>query len=169
MEDSTLQFLPIEEIKALRQNPEYLDSLVITEEETELRAGDGVAFELKLKIDLENTDADKLELLLRCGEGKKTVCLFDLKNAEMSVDREKADGWRRGISRSVMYLKGKRELDVHVLSDQSSLEIFTDNYRNNHSNNIFAGETQNQLKIRAIGGSAVIKEIETYGIKDCYC
>ncbi len=53
MEDSTLQFLPIEEIKALRQNPEYLDSLVITEEETELRAGDGVAFELKLKVDLE--------------------------------------------------------------------------------------------------------------------
>lgn len=169
MEDSTLQFLPIEEIKALRQNPEYLDSLVITEEETELRAGDGVAFELKLKIDLENTDADKLELLLRCGEGKKTVCLFDLENAEMSVDREKADGWSRGISRSVMYLKGKRELDVHILSDRSSLEIFTDNYRNNHSNNIFAGETQNQLKIRAIGGSAVIKEIETYGIKDCYC
>ncbi len=139
MEDSTLQFLPIEEIKALRQNPEYLDSLVITEEETELRAGDGVAFELKLKIDLENTDADKLELLLRCGEGKKTVCLFDLENAEMSVDREKADGWSRGISRSVMYLKGKRELDVHILADRSSLEIFTDNYRNNHSNNIFAG------------------------------
>ena len=44
----------------------------------------------------------------------------------MSVDREKADGWSRGISRSVMYLKGKRELDVHILSDRSSLEIFTD-------------------------------------------
>ena len=70
MEDSTLQFLPIEEIKALRQNPEYLDSLVITEEETELRAGDGVAFELKLKIDLEKTDADKLELFCAAEKGK---------------------------------------------------------------------------------------------------
>ena len=62
----------------MRQNPEYLDSLVITEEETELRAGDGVAFELKLKIDLENTDADKLELhfALRRRKKRRYVCLI---------------------------------------------------------------------------------------------
>lgn len=169
MEDSTLQFLPVEEIEGLREKPEYQDSLLVTEKETELKAGDGVAFEMKMKIDLEKTDAERLELILRCGEGKKTVCLFDFKNGEMSVNRNEADGWSRGISRSVMHLKGKKELDVHILSDRSSLEIFTNEYQNNHSNNIFAGDAQNQLKIRAYGGTAVIKDIETYGLKDCYC
>lgn len=165
MEDGTLQFLPIAEVETMRENSKQKDGLVVTEQETELTAGDGVCFELKLKIDLEQTDADKLELDLRCGQNWKTVCRFDFKKAEMSVNRNEADGWSKGISRSVMYLKGKKELDVHILSDQSSLEIFTDQYQNNHSNNIFAGDAQNQLKIRAYGGSAIIKDIETYGLK----
>ena len=67
-----------------------------------------------------------------------------------------------------MCLKGKKELDVHILSDQSSLEIFTDQYQNNHSNNIFATDAQNQIKIRAYGGNVVIKNMETYGLKECY-
>ena len=165
MEDGTLQFLPIAEVETLRENPIQKDVLVVTEKETELTAGDGVCFELKLKIDLAKTDADKLELDLRCGEGRKTVCLFDFKKAEMSVDRNEADGWSRGISRSVMCLKGKKELDVHILSDQSSVEIFTDQYQNNHSNNIFAGDGQNQLKLRAYGGSVTIRDVETYGLR----
>ena len=169
MKDSTLQFLPIKEIESLRQGGQFWDNLVVTEDELELKAGDGVTFELKMKIDLEKTDADKLEFTLRCGEGKKTVCMFDFKKAEMTVNRNNADGWSRGISRSVMYLNNNKELDVHILSDQSSLEIFTSEYQNNHSNNIFAGNFQNQLKVRAYGGSVAIKDIETYGLKDCYC
>lgn len=166
MEDGTLQFIPIAEVKNLRNNPKQIEMFVVTEEETELTAGDGVCFELKLTVDLEKTDADKLELDLRCGEGRKTVCLFDFKKAEMSVDRNQADGWSKGISRSVMYVRGKKELDIHILSDQSSLEIFTNQYQNNHSNNIFAGDTQNQLKIRAYGGNAIIKNMEAYGLKE---
>lgn len=169
MKDSTLQFLPIKEIESLRQGGQFWDNLVVTEDELELKAGDGVTFELKMKIDLEKTDADKLEFTLRCGEGKKTVCMFDFKKAEMTVNRNNADGWSKGISRSVMYLNNKKDLDVHILSDQSSLEIFTSEYQNNHSNNIFAGNFQNQLKVRAYGGSVAIKDIETYGLKDCYC
>ena len=66
MKDSTLQFLPIKEIESLRQGGQFWDNLVVTEDELELKAGDGVTFELKMKIDLEKTDADKLEFTLRC-------------------------------------------------------------------------------------------------------
>lgn len=165
MEDGTLQFLPIAEVKTMRDNLERQDVLVVAETETELTAGDGICFELKFKIDLEQTDADTLELDLRCGEGRKTVCLFDFGKAEMSVDRNEADGWSRGVSKSVMYLKGKKELDVHVLSDQSSLEIFTDRYQTNHSNNIFATDKQNQIKLRAYGGGVILRDIEAYELK----
>lgn len=168
MADKTLQFLPIQELQTLRINPLFQDAITVTEEETELKAGDGVAFEIKMKIDLENTDADRLELDFRCGEGRKTVCLFDFKNAEMSVDRNESDGWSVGVSRSAMLLRGKKELDIHIFSDQSSLEIFTDQYQNNHSSNIFATDVQNQLKVRAYGGRVVIRAYESYGMKDCF-
>lgn len=165
MENGTLQFLPIAEVETMRENPQKRDMLVVTKTETELSAGDGVSFEIKFKIDIEKTDAGKMEIDFRCGEGKKTVCLFDFEKAEMSVDRNKADGWSKGISRSVINLIDKKELDVHVLSDQSSLEIFSDQYQNNHSNNIYAENQQKQVKIRAHGGNVVLKDIETYGLK----
>lgn len=149
----------------MRKDPKYKEMMVISEQETELFAGDGVSFEMKFHIDLEQTDAGQLEIAFRCGKEGKTVCLLDFKKAEMHVDRNIADGWSRGRSRSVMDLKGKKELDVHVLSDQSSLEIFTDDYQNNHSNNIFAGNTQNRIRIRAYSGSAVLRDIETYGLE----
>lgn len=165
MEDGMLQFIPIAEVKNLREDGQCKAMLAVTEEETELEAGDGVCYELLFKIDLEKTEADRLEVMLRCGAGRKTVCEFDFRQAEMRVDRTEADGWSRGVSRSVLCLRGKKELDVHIFSDQSSLEIFADQYCNNHSNNIFAGASQNQLKMRAHGGKAVIRDIETYGLK----
>lgn len=168
MENGTLQFIPVKELETIRTDARKKDYLVVEGKDISLEAGDGISFELKMKIDLQNTNADKLELDLRSGEGKKTVCTFDFKNAIMSVDRNEADGWSKGISKSVMYLKGKKELDVHIFSDQSSLEIFTDQYQNNHSNNVFAENAQNQLKIRAYGGRAVIREYESYGMQECF-
>lgn len=168
MADDTLQFVPIQELKTLRENPVHNDCIVVTEIEKELVAGDGVSYELKMKIDLEKTNAEQLELKLRSGEERKTICLFDFKNACMSVNRNESDGWSKGISRSVLYLNGKKELDIHIISDQSSLEIFTDQYQNNHSNNIFADNSQNKILIRTYGGEVVITEMESYGLKSCF-
>lgn len=168
MEDGTLQFLPIREIEQLREKRFCRDSMLVTSEEQTLTAGDGVSYELKFKIDLTRTDAERIELVLRCDEEQKTVCLFDLKKGEIMVDRNQSDGWSRGSSRSNLILKGKAELDVHILSDQSSIEIFTDQYRNNQSNNIFASDAQNNLKIRTYGGTALLKDVISCGLKGVY-
>lgn len=167
MPDRTLQFVPVEELKRLRKDAYKTDCLVVDENGMELTAGDGISFEMKMKVDLNETDAGKIELDLRCGEGKKTSSVFDLKKGEMWVDRNNSDGWSRGVSRSTLLLKGKKELDIHIFSDQSSLEIFTDQYQNNHSNNIFSGNAQNGIRIRAYGGKAVIRQYESYGLSEC--
>ena len=88
-------------------------------------------------------------------------------NGELLVDRSCADGWSVGTSRSVLKVSEK-SLDVHIFSDQSSLEIFTDQYRNNHSNNIFAGNDQDAISISAFGGRAVIRDYEAYGLQECF-
>ena len=84
------------------------------------------------------------------------------------MDRSGADGWSAGVSRSVLFLKEKKELDIHVFSDQSSVEIFADQYQNNHANNIYAGNGQNRILIRAAGGRAVIRGYRSYGLKECF-
>ena len=166
-EDGTLQFLPIKEMEAIREKASRQEELTICEPQP-LCAGDGISFELRFVLDLEKTDAEQVELCLRCGEGKQTAFVIDLKRGELSVDRSRSDGWSKGVSRSVLMLKGKKELDVHIFSDQSSLEIFTDQYSNNHSNNIFAGDAQKELSICAHGGRAVLRDFESYGLKECF-
>lgn len=165
--DKTLAFVPVKELESLRTEAKKQECLVLKSEEKEIEAGDGVSFELKFKINLEETDADSFRLYLRCGDGKRTECVFDFKQGQMYVDRSQSDGWSEGISKSDLYLQGKRELDVHIFSDQSSIEIFSDGYRNNHSNNIFANDEQNGLSVRACGGIVTLENIEGYGLKEC--
>lgn len=167
MEDYTLQFVPIREIETIRTDAWQKENMVIKQEKAIVKAGDGVSFECKLTVDLEQTDAEQLKVVLRCGNGQQTVCTFDFTKSIMSVDRNHADGWSKGVSESTLYLRNKKELDVHILSDQSSVEIFTNQYRNNHSLNIYAGGAQNQTYLCSCGGQTVLKKIETYGLKEC--
>ena len=165
--DGTLAFVPVEEMEKIRENKFTQREIQVTETPQQLKAGDGISFEMKFTLDLEETDADRVELKLRCGKEKESRCIFDLKNGELLVDRSCADGWSVGTSRSVLKVSEK-SLDVHIFSDQSSLEIFTDQYRNNHSNNIFAGNDQDAISISAFGGRAVIRDYEAYGLQECF-
>lgn len=165
-EDGTLKFLPINELRSIREETQQVDELLAEPgKEYEIKAGDGVAYELIMHIDLEHTAADRIELMLRSDGQRSTMCAIDLKKAQLSVDRSRADGWSKGISRSPLFLKGKKKLDIHILSDQSSLEIFADDYQNNHSMNVFAGNEQDRICLRAAGGEALLKHIESYGLR----
>ncbi len=168
MPDQSLQFVPVRELSVLREDGHREESLEIDDREAELSPGDGISFEMKMEVDLEKSDADRLELYLRSDGEKRTVCTFDFAKGEMTVDRNNSDGWSCGRSRSTLFLKNKKKLDIHVFSDQSSIEIFADKYQNNHSNNIFAGELQNKASIRAYGGKVLLNHYESYKLKGCF-
>ena len=163
--DNTLQFLPVAELRALRSQPLSLSGLTLEpEREFAVAAGDGVSFELRLTIDLARTSAASIDLLLRRGAGRQVVCTLDLEHAMVYVDRNAADGWSRGVSKSDLFLAGRKTLDVHVFSDRSSLEIFTSNYTNNHSLNVYAPQEQNGICLVARGGSASIPALESHAL-----
>ena len=82
---------------------------MICDSQHELKSDDGIAFELKFNINLRASNAQKLLVKLRCDEVKETVCIFDLKNGELEVNRNKADGWSKGISHSILFLKEKEQ------------------------------------------------------------
>lgn len=168
--DNSLQFLPVKELRALRRDPQFKDVLELQpDQEQSVTAGDGVAFELRFTLDLEHTDAEQVELSLRCGEGRRTVCTLDLKHSMMYVDRNNSDGWSRGVSKSPLFVRDKTLLDVHVFSDQSSLEIFTSDYTTNHSLNVFASDAQNGILLCARGGGARLLSLEGYGLERTFC
>jgi len=87
---------------------------------------------------------------------------------ELIVDRNEVDDWSKGVSKSVLFLKDKEKLDIHIYSDNSSVEIFTDNYTNNHSTNIYATKEQNRVYFDTLNGSIKIENLEIYTLKNVY-
>ena len=143
-----MSFVPIRELKKYRKKTgKYVqDKLVICDSQHELKSDDGIAFELKFNINLRASNAQKLLVKLRCDEVKETVCIFDLKNGELEVNRNKADGWSKGISHSILFLKEKdrniggiaiweKSFDVIALGEL--LIDFTMNGQSEQGNNLF--------------------------------
>lgn len=167
MPNHSLQFAPVDELKKLRgEKQEYFD-VHVHGTPFSISAGDGVSFECRLVLDLIHTTAKRVLLKLRCGDGKESVLCLDLEKAEMIFDRNRSDGWSRGCSRSSLCLKHKAVLDIHIFSDQSSIEVFSSSYQNNHSCNVFAASAQNRNFVSAQEGEAVFKSIVSWGLDAC--
>ncbi|SCP98924.1 glycoside hydrolase family 32 protein [Anaerobium acetethylicum] len=164
-EDNTLKFVPVEEMALLHYDEKRLENVNVYNQKIPFEAGDGIAYELRAKIDLTKTTAKRLKFLLRCSDKEQSVISFDLEKAEMKFDRNNADGWSKGVSRSPLKKQDKKTLDICIFSDQSSIEVFADDYKNNHSGNVFADNNHNRNYIVADEGSVYFTEIITWGMK----
>jgi beta-fructofuranosidase len=164
-DDSTLSMMPIAELATIQNDGVQIDQLMVGDSSASIQAGDGIAYELTFTIDLIRSDAARLQMNLRCGLGRALRCELDFKKASMSVDRNDADGWSKGISHSSLPLPASGELSVLVLSDQSSVEIFIDGGRVIHSMNVFAGNDQNGIELRAKQGVVCLTDVRTHEIR----
>lgn len=161
----TLSATPVSEVKLLYGEKAPIPSeLEVGEEPTSIQVGDGVAYELSFDIDLTKTDASSLTLKLRQHDDHALTVTFDFTAAQLRVDRNNADGWSKGTSRSPLPLHGKERLDVVVLSDQSSVEIFVDGGRIVHSMNVFAGNDHNGISFASSEGGASIRDLIGHGL-----
>ena len=163
-EDNTLKFIPVKELQDLRKNKqEEADILIKEDEKKELRSG--CVYETEMRINLKKSTADKIRLNLRMSQGKKTEILFDLKRAEAYFDRNNSDGWSKGVARCPLNLMGKEHLDIHIYSDKISLEIFSNDYQNNFSCNIYNVDDDQKNEVKAIGGDLMIESIRSWELE----
>lgn len=159
-EDGTLSFRPVEELELLHEDERSFDCVRASGDgETEL--GREFAFDLQFTVDLEQTKG-QVTLLFRAGQGRAVRLTLDTNRATMRLDRDNADGWGRGCTLSPLPLKGKRELDVRVLGDTDSIEVFVDGCSVNHSVNVFAPKEQNGILVK---GDTVLKDVHLWKMK----
>ena len=161
--DNTLKFVPIEELRSIRKSAEAIhEKSIIEKGEFLIPTANGNCFELKMTIDLANSTADSFELRLRSNDHLATIAKFDLRKQIMTVSRDNSDDWSQGTTKSNLLLKDKAILKIHLFADQSSIEIFTDEYKTNHSINVFAKEDQNKNYVSVAEGTLVINQLETW-------
>ena len=165
LEDLTLQFKPVEELSGIEENLHSYPDLEIGDTPYKIEAGDGVSYRLRFSLDLTATESRLVTVDLRQGEDKQAVLQIDLKSGELRLDRSAADGWSKGVTRGPLGLGKKKVLDFDIVVDKSSIEVFSDNYRNNHAVNVFASDKQTGLELSSKGGVARIVGMTTCGLK----
>lgn len=163
--DHTLSFVPVEEMKSIRLKPFEEHNITIGSKPWKIPAANGVSCEIEVEVDLQKTDADAFSLLLRADETHNTEVRFDLKRQMMSVSRERADDWSLGASSSPLLMKDKEKLHLRVFLDQSSVEVFAEGGRTNHSLNIYASEEQDSNYLIAENGKLCVRVLKTWELK----
>lgn len=166
-EDNTLQFVPVQELEALREEKTEFSDVWLHDNETKVVCNDAI-FEMKIKINLKDTTAKQLKLILRQTEEHKTEVVYDFENSEIRFDRNMSDGWSKGIARCPLQLQGKEELDIHIYSDRSNIELFSDEYRNNITCNIFSLDDDVNNMIAVCGGEVKLDKVETWKLKKVF-
>lgn len=160
-QDNTLSFVPIEEYSKLRNDRKEETNVRIANDYL-IPMGDGIHFELCFEVNLDETDADAFELYLRSDGEKATIVNIDLRQQNISVDRNNADEYSEGCTHSSLLLKNDRRLVFRIFSDSCSLEIMTDNYQTSHSVNIFPTQAQDKNYISVQNGTVVLNSITTW-------
>ncbi len=160
--DNTLQFIPIKEVEAIRSHEIVNRDIKVQHGIYKIETANGHSFEMQMEIELQKTTAERFEIILRNDGVRQLKIIFDLKQQMLYVDRNNADGWSEGCSRSPLIMKDKKLIKIHALIDKSSVELFTDDYHTSHSCNVFAGEMQVDNFVIPKNGSIYIKRISTW-------
>ncbi len=164
--EDILQFIPVKELEYLREK-ELADipELNLTGDNS-FSLPDAGIYELKLTIDLENTSARLCILRLRGNKDYYTDVVLDFENMELTVDRNHSDGWSSDISRSIFYPVNKEKIDIHIFMDQSSVEVFANEYTNVHTCCIYPENNQMSNRVISSGGTVFIKGMKMWSLKN---
>lgn len=161
--DGKLRFEPVDELKSIRKNHKRLRNLTVTDQnQTAIEPGDGISYEIEATIDLKSTDASEFGFLLRCGGGRKTAIIFDLKGGRLVFDRSHSDEFSSGVRYCSLESVMRDTVQIHLFADTCSVEVFTDNGRTVMSGNIYPSEDSRGAFLFANGGSAQISEMEMW-------
>ena len=126
-----------------------------------------------IDLDLCKTDSKTINFILRADARHETLIKLDLESCKITFDRSHSDDWSKGVCHTVLRNAGKKNLQIRIFSDTSSLEIYTDGnsetgYKTVMSGNIFPDKACTKIFIEATDGNAYFDKIETFEIESVW-
>jgi sucrose-6-phosphate hydrolase SacC (GH32 family) len=113
-------------------------------------------------VDAASTTASRFGLRVRVGAGEQTTVSYNVAQHALSIDRghsgQKAPGFAAPQARALPPRDGMVEL--HLLVDRSSIEVFADGGRVVFTNQIFPGPASQGVEIFAEDGVVRLVSLE---------
>ena len=168
-----LHSLPVKEFQALRGASTALGKMNITEEKVLEGAFSASQAELDMTIDLKETTASSFGIKLENGVGENLLIQFDKKEGKMFVDRTNSgkDKFSEAFYKNVHAAPidfSKAELDIQLIIDAASIEIFINDGELNFTSIFFPSENFNTISLLAESGTCSIANAEVYSLNSVW-
>ncbi|KOS48216.1 hypothetical protein ACN38_g807 [Penicillium nordicum] len=167
--DSKRYFLqqPVTEIALAGSSLATIRNQTITADKPLLSSIHGTALDIKLAFTIDA--GAKISLKVRKAASEQTTIQYDQKNSTISVDRTMSgdisyDPAAGGVHSASLKPDGSGVINLRVLVDTCSVEVFGGEGEVVISDLIFPSETSDGLSLEVIGGSADLHSVEVRGI-----
>ncbi len=163
-----LHTLPVDELKKLRGKSIALGKTTITGEKK--LAASASQSELELLVDFTETSAHTFGIKLQNDLGENLIVNFNIEAGEMYVDRTNSgkdkfsEEFYKKIHSAPINFE-KEELDIRILIDAASIEIFVDKGAMNFTSIFFPTEEFNQISLFSKGGNLEVIDANIYPLK----
>lgn len=125
MEDGNLGIAPVEELKALRINPQAFDDFTLTDEIRALDVKNGDACELELTIDMAEAGQAGVVVRESADGAERTRIYYDRAEKALIFDATRSGSPSRNIiERAPFELAEGEELRLRVFIDRAVVEVF---------------------------------------------
>jgi fructan beta-fructosidase len=164
-----LQQKPIQEFEKLRLTGISKTSLMVSDSQSIDFVPLWNVYELKAKFKL-NSSSQVFGLNLAEANGQKIVVSFDARTSVLSVSRPVTHFSYGGsrVSKAPVVLSQDSILDMHIFLDQSSIEVFANNYKTSISCLAFTHVNETGVSLFSTAGSVTLVELEAWPLKSIW-
>ncbi len=168
-----LHSLPVREFQALRAVSTSLGPIDITKEKVLEGPFSASQTELELTIDLKKTTSNSFGIKLQNGLGENVLITFDKREGKMLVDRTNSrkdkfsDDFFKNIHAAPIDFE-KEEMDIRLIIDAASIEIFANNGALSFTSIFFPSEKFNALSLFANNGTWNLSAAEIHPLNSIW-
>ncbi len=161
---------PIRELERLRQHKLSLENLQISDTQQPFQNLKADTLEVIANFKLEKTQAaERFGLRVRTGQNEQTTVGYNLKTAQLFVDRSHSGKTSFNPNFPKIHLVHlepiNNEIRLHLLIDRASLEIFSEDGLLSLTENIFPDGSSMGLEVFAQGGKVLLSKLEVYELQ----
>ena len=157
---------PVRELDAFCKNRVFHEALTVRDGEASLPGVRGSV--IRLRLSLEPGTAKRAGLKVFAGKRHETVISYDRAAGLVEIDRSRSGlpfrGREEDVDRRVCEVGSPEALELELLLDVSTLELFLDGGRHVMTANVYPDPEDLDVRFFAVGGEATFRNVEKYDV-----
>ena len=156
---------PVEELSLLRTSKQKVWTNKLLSDSYLVEAKHDL-IELKLDVDLTNTDSRTVGVKIRGIDQEETIIMYETNEQKLVLDVSKSGKNEDGVRRTT--LKADQQLSLRIFIDRSSIEVFANDGEVSMTSRIYPKEQRLGFELFTENGAAAVMDFTYWNLNDIW-